>query len=130
MTIKSLLQKSSLVLCALVAFGSVAVAMPANMGKSGAERFAMMDKNADGQVVREEFFESMPQMREGAFVAIDKDASNGISLEEWVEFSAGHSKGQMGGEAKEMPKGEMGQQTEKAEDGKANLVMPSRKAPQ
>lgn len=83
--------------CALVGFASAAEARPEKMGASAADRFALMDKNSDGKVTREEFIAAMPQMREEAFNAIDANADNAITLPEWEGFSMGHAQGQTGG---------------------------------
>lgn len=61
-------------------------------GASPEEKFKSMDKNGDGLVTREEFFEFYPNMHESAFKAIDKDGSNTLTLEEWQAFSSGHAR--------------------------------------
>ena len=82
--------------CVVVGFASAAEARPEMMGKSAADRFALMDTNSDGKVTREEFSAAMPQIREEAFNAIDSNADNAITLDEWEGFSMGHAQGKTG----------------------------------
>lgn len=55
-----------------------------------ADRFAEMDRNADGQVNWEEFQAAVPGMKRAAFEQIDADKSGGISRAEWDAFRSGH----------------------------------------
>ena len=76
---------------------SGAQARPEMAGQKTAEdRFSKMDADKDGKVSREEFFATHPQMKEGAFKAIDTNSDNVISLEEWKEFAAGHKSSESG----------------------------------
>ena len=75
-----------------------AEARPEMAGQNAEARFAAMDANKDGKLSREEFFAAQPQMKEGAFTAIDSDNDGFITLKEWNDFAAGHGKsGGMGG---------------------------------
>lgn len=75
-----------------------AEARPEMAGQNAEARFTAMDANKDGKLSREEFFAAQPQMKEGAFVAIDSDNDGFITLKEWNDFAAGHGKsGGMGG---------------------------------
>lgn len=65
-------------------------------GKSSAEKFEEMDKNKDDALSREEFFEYFPFLHESAFKNIDKDGSQSISRDEWMQFSDKHTR-DMGG---------------------------------
>lgn len=68
-------------------------AMPGMGGSDNQEeRFKEMDKNGDGSLSREEFFERFPQMHEAAFKSIDKNGDKLINLEEWLAFSSSHSR--------------------------------------
>jgi hypothetical protein len=50
-----------------------------------------MDADADGKVSWEEFSAAYPRMREAAFASIDSSGDGSLSLQEWLEFSAGHA---------------------------------------
>lgn len=70
---------------------SSASAMPEMAGQKTVEdRYAKMDADKDGKVTPEEFFATYPQMKEGAFKAIDENGDGFISPEEWKNFAAGH----------------------------------------
>lgn len=104
------MRRSCLLLAALMLFPANAMATPdrAAGGKAAdpQEKFQNMDKNSDGELSREEFFEAYPHMHEAAFKGIDKNGDNIISKEEWMDFSSSHSRdmGGMGG----MPMGQPG----------------------
>ena len=78
-----------------------AQARPEMAGQNAEARFDAMDANKDGKVSREEFFAAQPNMKEGAFAAIDADGDGELTLKEWKDFTAGHGKeggmGAMGG---------------------------------
>lgn len=101
-----------LALAVVVLSGSQAHARPEMAGQSTVEdRYVKMDADKDGKVTREEFFAAYPQMKEGAFKAIDENADGAISLEEWKAFAAGHKSSehqgaQSGGMGGGAPKGE------------------------
>ncbi len=69
-----------------------AKAKPEMAGQNAEARFSAMDKDNDGKVTREEFFAAQPNMKEGAFVAIDGDADGALTIKEWKNFSEGHGK--------------------------------------
>lgn len=99
------MRRSILVIAVMLLLPSFAFATPdraAGGGQSPEEKFAAMDKNGDGSVSREEFFQFYPNMHESAFKAIDKDGSNTLSLEEWLAFSGKHAR-DMGGSGMSMP---------------------------
>jgi hypothetical protein len=80
----------SFVLQLMLLFPGVSGANPAMTGKAPEVQFSAMDANGDGKVTAEEFFKAYPQMKEAAFVTIDKDRDGGITLEEWRAFTQGH----------------------------------------
>jgi hypothetical protein len=94
------MRRSSLFAAALLLFfcatGANAPAAPDKAGQSAPlnqeERFKGMDKNNDGSLSPEEFFERFPAMHEAAFKGIDKNGDNAVSLEEWLNFSSSHSR--------------------------------------
>ncbi|MDD4700650.1 MAG: calcium-binding protein [Desulfovibrio sp.] len=90
-----LLKISLLPLLALVLMASSSFAMPGmGSGSDGSvDKFGQMDTDKNGKVSREEFKALFPNMREEAFVAIDKDGDNFISVEEWNGFMKDHSSG-------------------------------------
>lgn len=57
------------------------------------DKFEEMDKNKDGKVILEEFQASFPNMKESAFVVIDKNGDGAIDRVEWDEFLKGHAAG-------------------------------------
>lgn len=82
-------------LAAFVLMASPSHAMPGMGNGSGGsvDKFSQMDTNKDNKVSREEFKALFPNMREEAFVAIDKDGDNFISVDEWNGFMKDHSSG-------------------------------------
>lgn len=93
------MRRLSLALAFILLFSATASAMPgADAGGKGEksaspeEKFKSMDKNSDGSVSWEEFFEFYPHMHESAFKSIDKDGSRTLSLEEWINFSSQHNR--------------------------------------
>lgn len=70
-----------------------------------ADRFAEMDRNADGQVNWEEFQAAVPGMKRAAFEQIDADKNGGISRAEWDAFRSGHGMNGMGAGMKMPPEG-------------------------
>ena len=86
----------TLALAVALATGLFAVppaqARPEMAGQNAEARFDAMDANKDGKVSREEFFAAQPNMKEGAFAAIDADGDGALTLKEWKDFSAGHGK--------------------------------------
>lgn len=72
-------------------------------GKSAADKFEEMDKNKNGKVVMEEFRAVFPNMREEAFVTIDKNGDGVIDRMEWDEFIKGHAAGMKPGPMGGMP---------------------------
>ena len=94
--ISALLKISLLpLLAALVLMASPIHAMPGMGSGSGGmgDKFSQMDADKDGKVSREEFKALFPNMREEAFVAIDKDGDGFISIDEWNGFMKDHSSG-------------------------------------
>ena len=94
--ISALLKISLLpLLAALVLMASPIHAMPGMGSDSGGmgDKFSQMDADKDGKVSREEFKALFPNMREEAFVAIDKDGDGFISIDEWNGFMKDHSSG-------------------------------------
>lgn len=57
------------------------------------DKFEEMDTNKDGKVVLEEFQAAFPNMKESAFVVIDKNGDGAIERVEWDEFLKGHAAG-------------------------------------
>ncbi|WP_300906801.1 calcium-binding protein [uncultured Desulfovibrio sp.] len=57
------------------------------------DKFEAMDTNNDGKVVLEEFQAVFPNMKESAFVVIDKNGDGAIGRVEWDEFLKGHAAG-------------------------------------
>ena len=101
---------------------------PEKAAQNAATRFASMDGDNNGQVSREEFFAAQPQMKEGAFAAIDADADGALSLKEWEGFAAGHGKGGMmgGGAPSAEPEHPAPAQKSGEASGKPpSLIMPS-----
>ena len=72
----------------------LAVASPALAATP--DKFSPMDADNDGAVTWEEFHKTYPQMRQGAFDAIDADKNKAISRQEWETFSVQHGQGQSG----------------------------------
>lgn len=98
----------SLALAVALATGIFAVpsaeAKPEMAGQNAETRFSAMDGNKDGKVSREEFFAAQPNMKEGAFAAIDTDNDGILTLKEWQAFFSDHGKGgAMGGMGGGMP---------------------------
>lgn len=106
---------------------AAALATP-DRAQNVAGKFAQMDKNGDGSVSWEEFSAFYPQMHKAAFESIDASKDSLISLEEWQEFSSGHSRDRaasgMGAAASDgkggmvMPPPGMGAKTDSPEDQK------------
>lgn len=75
------------------------------------DSFSRLDKNKDEKIVLEEFTVAFPNMREAAFVAIDRDGDKVIEREEWAVFIKNHAadmkNSKMGhmGDASKMPQG-------------------------
>lgn len=87
-------------LAVLCLWSVAAQANPAASGNADApkvDKFAQMDTNNDGKVSYEEFKAYFPDMREEAFVVIDKNGDKFIERVEWDEFVKNHSSGHMGG---------------------------------
>ena len=91
----ALLKVSLLPLLALVLMASPSFAMPGMGSGSGGtvDKFSQMDTDKNGKVTSEEFKALFPNMREEAFMAIDKDGDKFISVEEWNAFMKDHSSG-------------------------------------
>lgn len=61
------------------------------MPKDGSSAsFKAMDKDNDGQITKEEFFEAFPNMKDAAFLAIDANNDEIIDQEEWDLFFVSH----------------------------------------
>lgn len=112
----------------LTFLGSESHARPEMAGQKTAEdRYVKMDADKDGKVTSQEFFAAYPQMKEGAFKAIDENGDGIISLEEWKTFAAGHKSsdphaGQGGGMGGAAPQGE---KSANATGGTGKDAMPS-----
>ncbi|WP_298033474.1 calcium-binding protein [uncultured Desulfovibrio sp.] len=57
------------------------------------DKFEEMDTNKDGKAVLTEFQAAFPNMKENAFVVIDKNDDGAIERVEWNEFLKGHTAG-------------------------------------
>lgn len=93
------MRRFSLLFALVLLFPSIGLAMPntgaggkAEKGPGPEEKFKKMDKNSDGSVSWDEFFEFYPNMHESAFKSIDKDGSRALTLEEWMNFSTRHTR--------------------------------------
>ncbi len=60
------------------------------------DKFTHMDANNDDAVTWEEFSTQYPQMKKGAFEAIDTDSNGAISHDEWHAFMGSHGAGGQG----------------------------------
>lgn len=135
----------ALALAAALAAGLFALpaaeARPEMAGQNVEARFDAMDADKNGQVSREEFFAAQPNMKEGAFAAIDADGDGALTIKEWKDFAAGHGKdsgaGATGGMPAMPPSGsgapgaatpDTGGQTGPAGDHAPALIMPPRDA--
>ncbi|MDO5483391.1 MAG: hypothetical protein Q4F27_00635 [Desulfovibrionaceae bacterium] len=58
---------------------------------AAADSFKRMDSNKDDKIVMEEFAATFPDMREAAFVAIDRNGDKIIDTEEWAIFVKNHA---------------------------------------
>ena len=110
-------------LAATVFFSPAASARPEMAGQTPSTRFEAMDTDKDGKVSREEFFAAQPNMKEGAFAAIDKDTDGFITLEEWEGFAMGHGKSE--GDAPSPMGGGMSGKTMGADDADKEGTAPA-----
>ncbi len=80
-------------LAAVLLAAPAAQARPEMAGRQNATaRFERMDADKNGTLSREEFFAAQPDMKEGAFAAIDADKDGRVSASEWEGFAAGHGR--------------------------------------
>ncbi len=56
------------------------------------QSYTLMDKDENGIVTHQEFFEANPNFSEMAFQIIDKDKNKEVTLEEWLGFVEMHSR--------------------------------------
>ncbi len=76
--------KKILILSAL----TLAISQNAHANQS----YTLMDKDENGTVTHQEFFEANPNFSEMAFQIIDKDKNKEVTLEEWLGFVEMHSR--------------------------------------
>ena len=79
-----------LTLMALVGLFALPVQVDAKPD-AACDSFSRMDKNKDDRILLEEFTLAFPNMREAAFVAIDRNGDKVIDREEWVVFIKNHA---------------------------------------
>ena len=86
--------QSELALAGLLALPALQARAADDPAKAASkDKFEEMDKNKDGKVILEEFQASFPNMKESAFVVIDKNGDGAIDRVEWDEFLKGHAAG-------------------------------------